>query len=142
ATKNLSVFENGKLVSTTKSFASMDRVILTEFKYSYKYIVARAVFGALIKTYLQYEAGRQLGQYGALAAGLVQFALTQADTRGWNNLPKEYQVARVAMPKSKKLQLHVGAQSIDVELGKAKNAIVFVRMPTATSKVSYNVIKL
>jgi len=142
ATPNLSVFNQNKLIGTTESFASMDRVVLTEFKYKYTDIVTRAVFGALIKTYIQYEVGRRMGGYGSLAMGLIQFALTQADTRTWENLPKEYQVARITMPADKNLQLKVGTQNLNVDLSKAKNAIVFVRMPTATSKASYNVINL
>jgi len=142
ATRNLSVFDETKFLANSEIFASMDKVILTEFKYRYSDIVTRAVFGALIKTYIQYETGRRLGGYGALAMGLIQFALTQADTRTWGNLPKEYQIARIAMPKSKNLTLKVGIENINIDLGDAKNAIVFVRKPTPLAKVSYNIMKL
>ena len=142
ATRNLSVFDETKFLTNSESFASMDKVVLTEFKYKYSDIVTRAVFGALIKTYIQYEVGRKVGGYGSLAMGLIQFALTQSDTRTWENLPKEYQVARVAMPKSKNLKLKVGTENLNIDLGDAKNAIVFVRKPTPLAKVSYNIMKL
>jgi len=142
ATRNLSVFDETKFLANSEIFASMDKIVLTEFKYKYSDIVTRAVFGALIKTYIQYEAGRNFGGYGSLAMGLIQFALTQADTRTWENLPKEYQVARITMPESKNLQLKIGIENINIDLGDAKNAIVFVRKPTPLAKVSYNIMKL
>ena len=142
ATKDLSLYHNHKLLGTTKRLASMDRVVLTEFKYSYNDIVTRAIFSALLKTYVQYEVGKRAGEYASLAAGFLQSYLTKADTRIWKNLPKEYQVLKVKMPKSKNLTLNIGSKKIDLDLRDAKNAIIFVRKPTLTSQVSYSVIKL
>jgi hypothetical protein len=142
ATTNLSVFTQDGPLSTSKSFADMDRVILTEFKYGYKDVVTRAVFSTMIKTYMQYEVNRSLGKYAGMAAGVFQALNTKADTRVWGNLPKEYQVSKVDMPQNKKLKINVGGQLINIDLGEANNAIVFVRLPTPAAKVSYNVIKL
>lgn len=142
ATKNLTVFNKDKLISTTQSFASMDRVILTEFQYGYRDVVTRTLFSTLIKTYLQYQLQEELGQYAGLALGLFQALTTRADTRTWENLPKEYQISRITMPKDKRLELKVGTQSINIDLGLAQNAIVFVRMPSALSQVSYTLIRL
>ena len=142
ATKDLSVFYNNKLIAKTIPLASMDKVISTEFKYKYQDIITRAVFGAIIKTAIQYEVGRQAGGWAGTATGFLQAALTKADTRTWSNLPKEFQVAKIKMPKDAKLKLKVASQTINIDLKHAKNAIIFVKMPTANSKVSYNVIKL
>ena len=142
ATKNLTVFNKNKLLSQSESFASMDRVVLTEFEYGYKDVVTRAVFSSLIKTYMQYELQRNMGAMAGLAAGVFQGLSTQADTRTWGNLPKEYQISRIKMPKDKSIQIKVGSESIDLDLGNSKNAIVFVRKPSAVSKASYSIIKL
>lgn len=142
ATRNLDIFSKNRLLAQTKPFASMDRVILTEFKYRYNDIVYRAVFGALIKTYVQYEARRNGGDLYGLATGFLQMALTKADTRTWTSLPKEYQLAKIKMPKDKKIKLQVGRENIDIDLKDTQNAIVFVRKTTPYAKVSYNMIKL
>ncbi len=142
ATQNLSVFSKNKLMKTTQLLSDMDKVILTEFKYKYDDIVYRAVFGALIKTYMQYEVKRRGGDLYGLAAGFIQKALTKADTRSWTNLPKEYQLAKIKMPTSKQIRLKVGAENINIDLKNAKNAIIFVRKTTPSAKVNYNIIKL
>lgn len=142
ATKNLSVFSKNKFITNTQLLSDMDKVILTEFKYRYDDIVYRAVFGALIKTYIQYEAKRRGGELYGLATGFIQMALTKADTRTWTSLPKEYQLAKIKMPKNKKIKLQAGLENINIDLQGAKNAIVFVRKTTPNAKVSYNIIKL
>jgi hypothetical protein len=142
ATPHLSVFNQNKLISTSKSFADMDRVILTEFRYSYSDIVSRAVFSALMKTYFQYQVQKNLGDWASLAVSIFQAISTQADTRTWGNLPKEYQISRVAMPKDHNLKIQIATQMIDINLKNMQNAIIFVRKPSIASKVSYSVIKL
>jgi hypothetical protein len=140
ATVNLNVASGGKTVGTTEVVADMDRVILTEFHYSYPDIVTRAVFSALIKTAMQYELGKQ-NSYAGLAAALFQMASTQADTRTWRSIPKEFQVTRVKMPRDHKLTLHSGLHNMEVEIDRnAKHAIIYVRIPTARSRPSYSVI--
>jgi hypothetical protein len=142
ASANLNVFNQNKLLSTSSTFADMDRVILTEFKYGYQDVVTRAIFSTMIKTYIQYELNENFGQYAGMAAGIFQALTTKADTRVWGNLPKEYQVAKVDMPEDRQLKISVASQVIDIDLGEANNAIVFVRLPTPTAKISYNVVKL
>ena len=140
ATPNMSVFTNGTHLGETSVVGDMDRVMKTEFKYSYNDILMRAVFSTMLKTYAQYEAQNQNGYLG-LATGLLQAFTTQADTRNWTSMPKDFQVARVKMPANKKLILKAGAQNLDVKLGEnAKHSIVHVRIPTAMSKPSVSVI--
>ena len=142
ATKNITIFEHNRLKTTTKPFSDMDKVVLTEFKYKYDDIVYRAVFGALIKTYMQYEIQKRSGALTGMAAGFIQSALTKADTRTWSSLPKEFQLAKIAMPKDKKLELSVGLEKINIDLKDSKNAIILVKKTTNQAKVSYIVIKL
>jgi len=121
--------------------ADMDRVILTEFKYEYNDIVTRAILSAALKTFSQYEAGRYGGGYVAMATGLFSALTTHADTRTWTTLPKNFQVARVLMPKNHLVDLKLGSIHKKVYLAKnAKNSIVYVRMATASSAPSISVV--
>jgi len=141
ATPDLVIEEHGHEVARTQTVAEMDRVILTEFRYKYPDIVTRAIFSALLKTYMQYEMNKQGGSLLGLAASIYQMATTMADTRVWASLPKEFQVARIPMPKDRRLTLHAGAQKIEAAIDPgAKNAIVYVRLPVATAKPGFAVI--
>ncbi len=140
ATKDLAVETGGRIVARTATVADMDRVILTEFRYKYPDIVARAVFSALFKTYLQYRMGKEDSLLG-LAASIYQMATTRADTRVWGSLPKEFQVARIRMPEDRLVVLHAGSRRIRVKIDpEAKDAIIYVRIPAATAKPAYGVI--
>ncbi len=140
ATENLALLSHGKKLAETDLISDMDRVILSEFGYVYPEIVTRAVFSALIKTYFQYRMNKK-DSYAGLAAAIFQMATTRADTRTWTSLPKEFQVARVKMPSDHKLSLHSGVQKIEVKINpNAKQAIVYVKISTATSIPSYSVI--
>ena len=115
-------------------------MILTEFRYKYPDIVTRAIFSALLKTYAQYEMDKEDSLLG-LAAAIYQMATTQADTRVWNSLPKEFQVARIPMPKDRKLTLLAANAPINVTISpNAKDAIIYVRIPVAAAKPGYAVI--
>ncbi|MBW6489166.1 hypothetical protein, partial [Sulfurimonas sp.] len=104
-------------------------------------ILTRAVFSMLLKTYSQHEASEKNPYFG-LATAAFQLLTTHADTRIWSALPKDFQVAKVKIPKEGKLLLKAGAQDMDVELGNgAGHAIVYVRLPSAISKPSVAVIK-
>ena len=143
ATPDLEVFSNDKMLSKTEIVADIDRVIYTEFNYTYDDVVARAVLSAITKTYAQYAAseyGGENGKYASLAIGLFAAATTAADTRMWSSLPTDFQVTRVKMPENRTLQLKAGTHKINVALGKnAKHSIVYVRIPTTMSMPSYSV---
>ena len=140
ATQTLSVeYDGGKRIET-QPLADMDRVIMTEFRYKYPDIVTRAVFSALLKTYMQYEMNKQDSLLG-LAASIYQMATTQADTRVWSSLPKEFQVARIPMPADRRVVLHAGPHRLETTIDpNAKNAIIYVRLPVATAKPAFAVI--
>jgi len=140
ATPDMSILSNGEIIAKTSVVGDMDRVIMTEFDYSYKDIVIRAVFSAILKTYVQYEAKNQ-NSYLGIATAIFQAGTTRTDTRVWNTIPKDFQIAKVPMPKDRKLVLQAGDANIDVEVGEnAKNSIIYVKLPTALSKPSVSVI--
>ncbi len=141
ATSDLTVVHGGKAVARTSTLADMDRVILTEFRYKYPDIVTRAIFSALIKSFMQYQMSQQGGELLGLLGAVYQMATTQADTRVWASLPKVFQVARVKMPSDRLLELHVGAHRLAAKIDpQAKDAIIYVRLPVAGAKPAYAVI--
>ena len=140
AFSSIGVAAQGQKAVQTQLVADMDRVFLTEFKYEYNDIVTRALMSAVLKGYEQYLASKTSG-YLSLAAGALSALTTRADTRTWSTLPKNFQVARIAMPQDREIQLHLGDHIKSVSIDKnAKNAIVYVRIPVATSIPSINVI--
>lgn len=140
ATSDLTVVSSGRVFGKTELVADMDRVMLTEFKYTYNDILTRAVLSTFIKTFAQYEAKRYGGAWAGLAAAAFQFLSTQADKRIWSSMPKDFEVARVKMPVDHKLVLQAGSHHMDVQLGsKAKHSIVYVRIPTSASTPSVSV---
>ena len=140
ATMNMSILDGTGVLTKTENIADMDRVIQTEFKYQYPYIVTRAVLSTFVKTLTQYQIQKNLGGWAGLATSVLQFATTQADTRIWNTVGKEFQIARVKMPQNHSLTLKAGEHNINVALAEnAKHSIVYVRIPTAMSKPSVSV---
>lgn len=140
ATPNLMVLSGSTLLGETSVIADMDRVAFSEFKYTYNDVVVRAIFSAVLKTAAQYAVNDR-SAYAGLAMAAMQFLTTHADTRTWNSLPKEFQVAKVKIPADNKLLLKAGTHNMNVDIiPSAKNAIVYVRLPAPLSKPSVNVI--
>jgi hypothetical protein len=140
AFKNISIQSDTQKARTT-TLAQMDRVIQTEFKYSYKHIITRAVLSATLKAAAQYQASKSGGEYASLAVGLFSALTTHADTRSWSTLPKEFQVTKIDMPKNKKLSITYGLKHYNLQLDlDTKNAIVYVRIPTSTATPSISII--
>ncbi|BCG64294.1 MAG: hypothetical protein methR_P2067 [Methyloprofundus sp.] len=130
-------------VYQTKTFASMDRVIQTEFKKQYPWIVSRALLSAIVKTTAQYYAQQGLGTWGGIAAGLMQLATTAADLRIWSALPKEFQIAKVTTPKDGKLKIETpNQQSIVLELDPQKNHLLYLKIPMANAPIAYDLLTL
>ncbi len=128
-------------LGATEPLCSVDRLVATEFRKELPWLIASAVTEAVLKTTLQViameVARKNYGSDTAFVVGLLGAALadvtTNADVRGWNLLPKEYQAALVARPKSGRLGIAVpGAATpfVQVELPPGP-ALVFVKIPMA-----------
>ena len=136
AYKNLDISTNKTKAVKTEIVADMDRVRLTEFKFGYNAMITRALFSTTLKTVAQYETSQHSG-YLSLATGLLSAMTTHADTRTWTTLPKDFQVARVNMPTNRIINIKYGNNEQNIKIDKtAKNAIVYVRIPTAIAKPS------
>ncbi len=120
----------------TRQVADMERVIETEFNKDFKGILMRAIASAAVKTAAQAVlSSRKNDEGGKLAAFLVaaySAATTAADVRIWTALPKDFQVARFAIPPSRVLMVFAGGNTaFDVHIPPCKNAIVYIRIINA-----------
>ena len=141
AYSHLELFAGSKPLGKTEQLASLDRVVQTEFKKEFPYKVTEAVISTIAKGAIQYEARRQGGLAGALAAGVYQAATTRADKRIWSALPKEVQVARIRPPANRKLTIKSPdlAEPLEVELPDSQFSIVYVKASAPGSLPVYQI---
>jgi uncharacterized protein len=117
----------------TKQVADMERVIQTEFKKDFRGILTRAIAAAAVKAAAQY-AVHDNDNYGFATAlvALYNVATTAADVRIWSTLPKDFQIARCAIPSDRKLQIsHDGGTPFEINIPPCKNAIVYIKIVRA-----------
>ena len=116
----------------TRQVADMERVIETEFKKDFKGILIRAIASAAVKAAAQASV-RDNDQYGIMTAVIAVYsvATTAADVRIWSALPKDFQVARCAIPENRLLQVFAGNTVFDVHIPPCKNAIVYIKIINA-----------
>ncbi|ABB22972.1 COG3014 family protein [Pelodictyon luteolum] len=128
--QGLSVMDGAQVVGSTELLSSMDRVVQTEFKKRYPAILRRAILSAAMKTVVQNQAQKQFGDIGGILGGLMQRATTIADTRMWTALPKEFQIARVRVPKSGVLDIETaGGRVFSVTVPIDGSSMVYVKVP-------------
>jgi hypothetical protein len=136
------LIDDGNTQRRSRPLASMERVIQTEFKKTYPSTLRRALFSAMVKTFMQFQMHQQGGDLAGLAAALYQVASTRADTRTWSTLPKEFQLARLARPESGKLVLRMpdGREVATLGLPERSHILVYVKIPTYAAVPSVSVI--
>ena len=132
----------------TAFLCSMDRVIKTEFEKEYENIVRRAILSVATKTGIQYalkqEGNNQnsVGAFLGLAATIYQIATTQADTRIWSTLPKEFHLARFSRPDDGKVKIMTpqGVMVSELKLPESDYILIYVKMATSNAVASVSVI--
>jgi hypothetical protein len=135
------IVKNGKKSIKTKQVASMDKIIKTEFKKRFPLIMTRAITRTVAQSILQYQLKKNGGLIGGLIGAVYQGFMNRADTRQWNLLPKNFQIARVEMRTSLlNIITPSGEKLVTLNLDTNKNHIVFVRVPKQNAKVIYNYI--
>lgn len=146
---SIQVSANKKMVSS-QSIVDMDRVMKTEFKNRYPAEVAKAVIWMTVNLVAQEAAQQALGKdnqgWGAVAALAIGAVSNPVEVRTWSSLPKNIQIARIAMPKNRKIQLFDSegkaiSQEIEIEKG-INQALVYVRIPTIAAVPAVSVTKL
>jgi len=144
----LSIEINNTKHISTEFLCSMDRVIKTEFEKEYENIVRRAILSVAAKTSIQYalkQEGNNQNSVGALlglAATIYQITTTQADTRIWSTLPKEFQLARFTRPDDGKVKIMTpqGVIVSELELPENDYILIYVKMATSNAVASVSVI--
>ncbi|MGA2323435.1 MAG: hypothetical protein ABSG22_06260 [Sedimentisphaerales bacterium] len=117
----------------TRQAADMERVIETEFNKDFKGILIRAIASAVVKAVAQASV-RDNDNYGIMTAVIAAYsvATTAADVRIWSTLPKDFQIARCAIPENRKLQIFpAGNIPFEVNIPPCKNAIIYIRIINA-----------
>lgn len=133
----------------TEFLSSMDRVIKTEFAKNYNSIVNRAILSTATKAAINYTIQEQANNNNSGIAALVsvasaiyQVASTQADTRIWSTLPKEFQLARFKRPKNGRLEILTPNKRVITSLiiPQTQNTLIYVKIATPNSLASVRVI--
>jgi hypothetical protein len=130
-------------VYQTKQIADMERVIQTEFKKDFRGILARAIASAVLKAAAQASVSDN-DEYGVATAliALYSVATTAADVRIWSALPKDFQVARCAIPADRKLEIvPAGGAPFEINIPACKNAIVYIKIIHAGASPVCEVLK-
>ncbi len=133
---------------TTAPLADMDAILAEEFNQRLPGIITRTVISTLVK-----EGAYRGGQVAAIAANndwrvraitfaavtvvgsIYRYAMNTADTRSWETLPKEFQIAQMPMPADRKLHVNItgafGGPSFDVAIpSTCRSAILYVSAPS------------
>ncbi|CAI6145216.1 MAG: hypothetical protein SPLUMA1_SPLUMAMAG1_01844 [uncultured Sulfurimonas sp.] len=127
----------------------MDRVIQTEFAKSYDAIVRRAILSTATKTAINYAIQEQtkdnnsgLAAFVSVPSAIYQVASTQADTRSWTTLPKEFQLARFKRPKNGNISITASNNLLikNIQLPVSQHTLIYVKIATLNAQASVKII--
>ena len=121
----------------TSMIADMDGILAAEYMRRLPGMLTRIILSTAVKEVGAYFAKRAsakanawAGLAVAVSAEIYKVAFNTADTRAWEVLPKEFQVAQLPMPQDRKLVLTLGGNKTTVEIPeKAGSAIVLIHAP-------------
>lgn len=129
-------------VSECLPFASMDRVVQTEFSKRFPGIVTRSVVSAAVKAVAQDQAGQQGGMMGMLLATAITAGITTADVRMWRSMPGDFSVNRLQRNGETSLRVEIGGHPIDVPLTGEGNQLVHVKLPMPFGRPSITTVAM
>lgn len=132
AFEKLLISHDGKQIAQTQLLSSMERVMQTEFTKRYSSIMKRALYSALVKSVMQHRAGDSGNNLLAFSATLYTLISTQADTRIWSSLPKNFHLARFENKGYANVDINLpsGEKISSVELLPVKYTLIYVKIPT------------
>ncbi|SMG67081.1 TPR repeat-containing protein [methanotrophic bacterial endosymbiont of Bathymodiolus sp.] len=143
-------YNKQQLSVRTEQVADFDAIMSQEYHDKLPSMITRLVISTLTKELASYaivHAARQSGSSGAeigayALTGIYKFMFNTADTRGWETLPKEVQIAHVPMPDNGLLKIGAGGESKEIALKKDTNiAIIYIRA-LSPKNLLYKVIEL
>ncbi len=137
--RSLRVVADGKTYQTV-TIADMDGILAQEFDERLPGMITRIVLSTAIKEAGKYAATYAVGRENALAGAGVYIGsaiytamMNTADTRSWEILPKEFQIALLPMPQDRVVAFEPtgsGYLSKVVKLPEgSRSAILFVNAP-------------
>ncbi|MFA6568374.1 MAG: hypothetical protein WCS96_09200, partial [Victivallales bacterium] len=128
----------------TVTVADMNSVVSQEYKEIFPGMITRLVVSTIVKEVASYVAQEAAAQAGGEAArwgtivgtSIYKYAFNTADTRCWQTLPREFQIAHMPRPSDGILKISatspdgtmVSAEPVEVKIEK-KRAIIHVRQP-------------
>ncbi|WP_067210458.1 COG3014 family protein [Marinomonas aquimarina] len=125
----------------TEVIADMDKIIGAEFEKNYNSILTREITRTLLKTVAQKQINDS-NPLAGFATGMLQSAVTSADTRTFTSLPKQYQTAHVKR-KGDTVKVKAGNFEIPVALDtSATSHIIHVKAVSPTTEPLVRVINL
>jgi len=142
----------GNQQQKTERVVSMDAVITREFKNNLPSILGKAIAAAVTKTVAATAANLAAKEADNVWVSLAvqattaayQLATNVADTRSWQTLPKEIQIARIDMPKERTVQLSTPDSTWrqEVTLIPGDVVVVYVKSPLSPATLSIQQFKL
>lgn len=149
--RTLHITADGKSY-TTSTIADMDGILAAEYNRRLPGMILRICLSTAVKeigSYVATRAASQANGWAGLATAVgtsaYKVAFNTADTRTWEILPREFQIAQFAMPKDRKLLLGPDNYNpVTINLPEtAGSAIVFVNLPgNAPGAFTYRVFSL
>jgi len=123
----------------TALIADVDAIVNQEFRNELPLVITRTIVGVTIRTATAYGAGKAVeGQDNAwvtlitrlVAAGYLA-ANNRADTRTWQTLPKQFQIARFPTPSTRQVTINfpggAGPSQIDVDVSSSLVNVIYVK---------------
>ncbi|MGB1291808.1 MULTISPECIES: hypothetical protein [unclassified Pseudoalteromonas] len=131
---------NGQM---SEVIADMDRIIKAEFKEEWPLILAREITRSVVKTVVQKQVNDKNIWLG-MATGVLQAVTTQADTRTWSVLPKNFQALMLENDGSGQVTINSPgfSQALSVSVDPAKKNIIYVKAINSTLAPSVEVISI
>jgi uncharacterized protein len=109
------IADQSYMMQTVSNVDGLARAALSE---NMHIITARAIARAVVKKKTELKLGEKSGSLGQMAAMVANFGSEIADTRGWNTLPQQFELARIALP--------AGEYNVAIELLNSAGYIVDV----------------
>ena len=122
----------------TETIADMDGILAQEYKARLPAMITRIALGTAIRefsSYMAVKAASSANEWAGLAAAVgttaYKMIFNTADTRTWEMLPKQFQIAQFPMPADRKVLLKAGGiRSASVEIpADAESVIIYVNAP-------------
>jgi len=117
------IADQSYMMQTVSNVDGLARAALSE---NMHIITARAIARAVIKKKTEIKVGENSGSLGQMTAMIANFSSEIADTRGWNTLPQQFELARIDLP--------AGDYNVAIELLNSAGYIVDVIYEDITVK--------